>query len=58
MAKEVTYIVGDIEFRDKNNFDKVFKPGDKVEGLTDERLKELSDLGFIVEEKAPAKPEK
>jgi hypothetical protein len=53
MAK-VNYIVGGIEFRDKNDYDKVYKPGDKVEGLSDERLKELADGGFIVEEKAKA----
>jgi hypothetical protein len=50
MAK-VNYIVGGIEFRDKNDYDKVYKPGDKVEGLSDERLKELADGGFIVEAK-------
>lgn len=53
---DVKYVVGSQEFRDKDDYDKVYKPGAEVKGLSEERIKQLADAGLIVESKEPAKP--
>lgn len=55
MADEKKYVILADEFRDKDNFDKVYKKGEEHE-FSKERAEGLLNLGFIGERKVQAKP--